>query len=66
LNPAARGPRMGPRLMMAGSSPATCQDAPGLRAGAIIAVLGGRCAERRVAVATAIQYTELKNEDDDA
>jgi hypothetical protein len=38
---------IGPCLIVAGSFRMTCQDALGLRAGATIAVLGGRCAERR-------------------
>jgi len=37
---------MGACLMMAGSFRTTCQNARGLRAGAIIAVLGGLRAER--------------------
>jgi hypothetical protein len=39
-------------LIVAGSFQATCQDALGLRAGATIAVLGGRCAERTASMAT--------------
>jgi hypothetical protein len=36
---------IGACLMVAGSFRSTCQDARGLRAGATIAVLGGRRAE---------------------
>jgi hypothetical protein len=42
---------MEPCLIVAGSFRVTCQDALGPWAGATIAVLGGRCAERKAAVA---------------
>jgi hypothetical protein len=38
--------------MMAGSFPSDCKDAHGLRVGAIIAALGGHCAERSLSMAT--------------
>jgi hypothetical protein len=42
---------IGPCEIVARSFRVTCQDAHGLRAGATIAVLGGRCAERTASMA---------------
>src|SRR5262245_66217469 len=55
---------MRPCLIVAGSFRVTCQDAHGPWAGATIAALGGRCAERRE-MATPSSFEQFKREIDE-
>jgi hypothetical protein len=50
---------IGTCLIAPGSFRMTCQDALGLRAGGAIAVLGGRCVERKASMATTAHAVDV-------